>query len=507
MATLSLSTKDAARTKADALVVGVAKGPKGPRLVGADFLPDAFRSALTGGHLEALGVSGAADKVIRVPTAGALGAGVLVLTGLGEQPRRGARLDNETLRRAAGAAVRDLAGLRTVAVALPVEDAEALAAVCEGALFGAYAFNKYRSPGPGTVKPVERLIVSSDSVRGAQARAVAARAQIIAEAVHSTRDLVNTAPVDLFPAAFAQEAVNACLGLPVQVDVLDEKKLLKGGYGGLIAVGSGSARPPRLVQLDYSPANAGAHLALVGKGITFDSGGLSIKPAAGMEAMKSDMSGAAAVLQAVLAVARLELPVRVTGWLALAENMPSGTAQRPSDVITIFGGRTVEVLNTDAEGRLVLADALVAASRTQPDVLVDVATLTGAQMVALGNRTSAIMSNDDELRHRIHSLATTCGEQFWPMPLPAELRASMDSAVADIANMGERFGGMLVAGLFLKEFVGTRDDEAKTPIPWAHLDIAGPAFNQGAPYGYTPAGGTGVAVRTLVSLAQDLTQR
>jgi leucyl aminopeptidase len=242
-------------------------------------------------------------------------------------------------------------------------------------------------------------------------------------------------------------------------------------------------------------------VALVGKGITFDSGGISIKPAAGMDEMKSDMSGAAAVLHTVAAVAELGLPIKVTGWLAIAENMPSGTAQRPSDVITIRGGRTVEVLNTDAEGRLVLADALVAAGELKPDVIVDIATLTGAQVVALGTRTSAIMSNDDLLRDRLYRVSETAGEQFWPMPLPPELRASMDSRVADIANIGERFGGMMVAGLFLQEFIPSEGDKT---VPWAHLDIAGPAFNTGSGHGYTPPGGTGVGVRTMVALCEDL---
>jgi leucyl aminopeptidase len=272
-------------------------------------------------------------------------------------------------------------------------------------------------------------------------------------------------------------------------------------------VGKGSARPPRLVRLDYAPDGARGHVALVGKGITFDSGGLSIKPAAAMEEMKSDMAGAAAVLATVVAAARLGVPVRVSGWLALAENMPSGTAQRPSDVLTIRGGRTVEVLNTDAEGRLVMADAIVAACETGPDLVVDVATLTGAQVVALGRRVSAVMANDDALRERLVRLAGEAGELLWPMPLPPELRASLDSPVADIANIGERFGGMLVAGIFLSEFVGTRPGtgagDEKT-IPWAHLDIAGPAFNGKDAHGYTPKGGTGVMVRTLVRLLEDV---
>jgi leucyl aminopeptidase len=268
----------------------------------------------------------------------------------------------------------------------------------------------------------------------------------------------------------------------------------------LTAVGQGSARGPRLVRLSYSGGRkASTSIALVGKGITFDSGGLSIKPADAMKTMKLDMAGAAAVLGTVVAAARLKVPVAVTGWLALAENMPSGRAQRPSDVITILGGTTVEVLNTDAEGRLVLADAIVAAGRENPDAIVDIATLTGAQMVALGNRVSAAMGNDDDLRDRIVAAATEAGEGFWPMPLPAELRPSLDSPVADLANIGERMGGMLTAGLFLAEFVAKTDDR---PIPWAHLDIAGPSFNEGSAYGYTGKGATGVGVRTLLGLVE-----
>jgi leucyl aminopeptidase len=216
-----------------------------------------------------------------------------------------------------------------------------------------------------------------------------------------------------------------------------------------------------------------------------------------MEWMKADMGGAAAVIAAVTAIARLKTDVNVTVWAPMAENLPSGEAQRPSDVLRIYGGRTVEVLNTDAEGRLVLADGLARASEDKPDLIVDVATLTGAQAVALGNRTSAVMSNDDAVRDAIIDAAGRAGEQMWPMPLPAELDESMKSDVADIANMGDKYGGMLVAGLFLKSFVGPG-------LRWAHLDIAGPAYNQVKPHGYTPKGGTGAAVRTLVQLAEDV---
>ncbi|MFN8078845.1 MAG: leucyl aminopeptidase [Kineosporiaceae bacterium] len=509
MATVTLSAKSAATVAADALVVAVASGPDGPRVLGTGLLPPGLVRRVRS-VLEPLGITGTADEVHRLTSDGALAAGLVVLTGVGPLGGGRALPSSEALRRAAGAATRSLAGLRTVAFAMPV-DGERLGAVCEGALLGAYAFTRYRSTKPGTPSgakaggqgaktPVRSVVVLTDQARTRTARDVAQRAQTVADAVRATRDLINTPPSDLYPQTFADAATAAAADLPVKVTVLDERRLARGGYGGLMGVGQGSSRPPRLVRLDYSPAGARAHVALVGKGITFDTGGISLKPPAGMELMKSDMSGAAAVLGTVVAAARLGLPVRVTGWLALAENMPSGTATRPSDVITIRGGTTVEVLNTDAEGRLVLADALVDAVAAKPDLIVDVATLTGAQMVALGKRVSAIMANDDGLRDRLHRVAEAAGEQFWPMPLPAELRAAMDSPVADIANMGEQFGGMLTAGVFLAEFVGGLNG----PIPWAHLDIAGPAFNAPKPYGYTPVGGTGVAVRTLLALVEDV---
>jgi leucyl aminopeptidase len=500
---LRLSDKDVSSLKVDALVVGVVRADDGPVLVEGPALPRGLRSALTGA-LAGLGVTGKADEVTKVPSGGEVKAGVVVLTGLGSAPSgRKAGYPAETLRRAAGAATRALPGTASVAVALPTTDVAAVGAVAEGALLGAYAFTRHRGRTGADVKPpVQDVTVVTALGKDKAATAAASRAEQVAAAVHLTRDLVNTAPGDLPPAAFADAVSAAAKGDPVKVTVLDEKALARGGYGGILGVGLGSARPPRLVKLEYAPRGARKHLAFIGKGITFDSGGLSLKPPAGMEAMKSDMAGGAAVAATVLAAARLGLKVKVTGWVPLAENMPSGTAQRPSDVLTTYGGRTVEVLNTDAEGRLVLADALVAASEEHPDTIVDVATLTGAQMLALGARVAAIMSNDDELRERVHAAAERAGESMWPMPLPPELRSSMDSPVADIANMGERMGGMLVAGLFLKEFVGNRAD-GEGQIPWAHLDIAGPSFNTAAPWGYTPKGGTGHAVRTLLALAEE----
>jgi leucyl aminopeptidase len=314
------------------------------------------------------------------------------------------------------------------------------------------------------------------------------------------RDLVNTAPADLFPAdlAAAAEQVAAAHGLGVQV--LDETDLAKEGFGGILAVGMGSAHPPRLVRLEYTHPDAAGTVVFVGKGITFDSGGLSLKPSKSMETMKADMSGAAAVLGAVQAIAEIGTAVNVVGYLTIAENMPGGGAQRPSDVITIYGGKTVEVLNTDAEGRLVMADGLVRSGADGPSLLVDVATLTGAQTVALGTRTAGVMASDDSLAAGIADAARRAGEAMWPMPLPEDLRKGLDSTVADIANVsGDRSGGMLVAGLFLREFV-------PAGVRWAHLDIAGPAYNDGGPYGYVAKGGTGAAVRTLVQIAADVAE-
>ena len=500
--TISLSDKDLKSVKADALVIGVGRGADGPVLAEGSPLPRALRSQLVD-VLSGLGVTGATDQVVKVPAGKDLDAAVLVLTGLGAVPTGKARgYDHEVLRRAAGAATRALAGTGSVALSLPTADADGVAAVAEGALLGAYSFTRHRAHSAGEQKaPVADITVVTPLARDKAANAAASRAQEVVAGVHLTRDLVNTAPGDLPPAAFADAVVAAAKGNPLKVTVLDEKALAKGGYGGILGVGLGSARPPRLVKVEYAPRGASRHLALVGKGITFDSGGISLKPPAGMEAMKSDMAGGAAVIGAIIAIARLGVKLRVTAWVPLAENMPSGTAQRPSDVLTTYGGRTVEVLNTDAEGRLVLADALVAASEEHPDAIVDVATLTGAQVLALGKRVAAIMSNDDDWRAAVHASAERAGESMWPMPLPADLRSSMDSQVADIANMGERMGGMLVAGLFLQEFVGTVAG-GTDQIPWAHLDIAGPSFNEASPWGYTPKGGTGHPVRTLVALAE-----
>ncbi|MCW2705647.1 MAG: pepA, partial [Blastococcus sp.] len=285
--------------------------------------------------------------------------------------------------------------------------------------------------------------------------------------------------------------------LGLSAEILDEGALAAGGYGGILAVGSGSVRKPRLLRLTYAGPGARKKIALVGKGITFDSGGISIKPAANMENMKSDMAGAAAVIATVCLVAQLRLPVEVTATVPIAENLPSGTAYRPADIVTFRNGKKAEITNTDAEGRVVLADAIARAAEDRPDVLLETSTLTGAQQVALGNRTAGVMGTED-LRNAVVAAGTRAGEGMWPMPLPAELRRGLDSPIADFVNATtDRMGGMLVGGHFLAEFV-------PDGLPWAHIDIAGPSYNTGAAWGYNPKGGTGVPVRTLLATIEAL---
>ncbi len=486
---LSLTSDSPSSVDADVLLVGVNQTDSGPRLTldGDEWQP--LREALA-----AIGVTGAQDEVRRIPFQSVVARSV-ALVGLGSGPAT-----PDTLRYAAGSAARQLVGVDSVCLALPAQTPEAVLAVLEGAAIGAYRFAAYRRTSlEGDKAPAGRFVLCADA-----AAELVERATITAEAVHLVRDLVNTPAADLYPETFAERVESLAADLPVKVAVLREPELEAGGYGGHIAVGRGSSRGPRLVTVRYEPEGAGKHLALVGKGITFDSGGLSLKPASAMVGMKYDMTGAATVLAVTLAAARLALPVRISAWLCLAENMPSGTASRPNDVIAIRGGTTVEVLNTDAEGRLVLADGIAAASEETPDAIVDVATLTGAAAVALGNRYVGTMG-DETLVAQVVEAASACGETLWPMPLPGELRSVLNSEIADIANAkpGHSAGGMLLGGMFLKEFVGKSGQQPDAArIPWAHLDVANAASNGGSPYGFNGKGATGVAVRALLSVAE-----
>jgi leucyl aminopeptidase len=496
--TLSITDASPHLIDADAFVVAVSSGADGPQPApGAKDIDDALGGTLAS-MLAALGATGEAGEVTKIATGGRLAAPLIVAAGIGADGGD-APIEPEVLRRAAGAAVRAVgsprgsgqARQRRIVLALPARGQAEAEAVTLGALLGAYTFGRYRSEPAG--QAVLTLVASGSHAAGA-----ARRAEVLATAVTLARDLVNTGPSDLVPATFAARAGQVAAEAGLGITVLDEQALAEGGYGGILGVGQGSAHPPRLVRLEYAPPEASQVLVLAGKGITFDSGGLSLKPAKAMETMKSDMGGAAAVLASMQAISALGLPVRVIGYLPLAENMPSGTAQRPSDVLTMYGGTTVEVLNTDAEGRLVLADALARSAADSPDVLVDIATLTGAQVVSLGPRVAGVMANDDALRDAVVGAADRAGEAMWPMPLPDELRKGLESSVADLTNVApDRNGGMLVAGLFLREFV-------PLGVRWAHLDIAGPAYNDGPPHGYTPKGGTGAATRTLVQIAQDM---
>ncbi|WIB61787.1 leucyl aminopeptidase [Curtobacterium sp. MCLR17_007] len=486
--TLSTASSSPSSISADVLVVGVRPG--------ADGGPASLAAPATGSvdaldvlDLTAIGATGAKDQLVRIPATG-IDATSIALIGLGSGT------DAAAVRSAAGSAVRQLPQVASIALALPSDTTELVDAALEGAALGAYAFTRHK--GAGTTTPARGsqtvTVLAPDSV----AADATVRPAIVADAAALVRDLVNTAAGDLGPADVASVATDLAEGLPLTVEVLDETELEAQGFGGILGVGVGSVRPPRLVVVRYAPETATKHLALVGKGITFDSGGLSLKPAASMLGMKTDMTGAATVLATTVAAARLGLDVKVTAWLCLAENMPSGSATRPGDVLTLKNGKTVEVTNTDAEGRLVLGDGLVAATLEQPDAVVDVATLTGAQVVALGDRTTGLMGTDD-LVAQIRAVAAAVAEPIWPMPLPEELDARLASEVADMVNatVGNPAGGMLLAGKFLERFV-------EGDVPWAHLDIAGPSENKGGGYGWLGKGATGVMVRTLIGLAEEL---
>lgn len=443
--------------------------------------------------LLAVGATGGRDEVVRIPGVGISKATIIVAVGLGSIKTSPT---TEQLRRAAGNATRSLMGIKRIALAFPTVDATGAQALLEGAALGAYTFSDHRfATAKKSKSGANAIALLTPKATTPEFKNAVARARTVVEATTFARNMINTSPLHLPPAELASAAQALLSGTDVQVTVLDEKALAKAGYGGILAVGQGSSRPPRLIRMQYSPAGATKHIALVGKGITFDTGGISLKPPASMHEMKADMSGAAAVIATMHAVAALKLPITVTAYAACAENMPGGQAQRPGDVISAYGGRTIEVLNTDAEGRLVMADALVRAAEDKPDAVIDIATLTGAAVVALGHRTAGVLG-DEDMRNQVLAAAALAGEEFWPMPMPQELRGPLDSAVADIANIGIREGGMLSAAWFLKDFVADG-------LPWAHLDIAGPAYNSQAPHGYTHKGGVGFGVRTLLALLES----
>jgi leucyl aminopeptidase len=482
---LRFQTSRAVPDAIDALMVGVHADDLTERSV-----PDPLDAA----YLAAQGFTGTLADVRAVP--GLPSGKTLLAVGLG--PR--AELSPAAYRRVGAALAQASSRHRRLATTViserpgHVDVGAAARAFAEGVVLGGYRFTTYKSdPAPFAL---ERVVVVDDG--GRSTTAALNVGQAVADAVCIARDLVNEPGGTLTPSVFAERAVNYGKDYGFAVRVRDERAVKRARLGGLLGVNRGSFEPPRFVELSWAPASGRPQgtVALVGKGITFDSGGLSLKSTAGMKGMKGDMAGAAAVLATFCALEATRPPVKVLGYLPLTDNMPGADATRIGDVLHIRNGTTVEVLNTDAEGRLVLADALVMASEARPSAIVDLATLTGACITALGDRIAGLMANDDALAGGLLASAETAGEDMWRLPLPHHLRSKLDSDIADLKNVsGGREGGALIAGLFLQEFVGTG-------IPWAHLDIAGPA-EAADNDGEIRKGATGYGVRTLVHLLES----
>lgn len=483
-------------------VLAVAMGPTGDGTEGSDgaapLPPDlaAVHGLELAGYLaHASGTgpaSGKAGEIVAIPLPGTRPGGLAEVHVVGVGDRSPA-----AYRRAGAALAKRVKGRHRLASAVGFDaDDERLQAFVEGLVLASYTFSRRSTPPKAAAVAEVALVVASPDVL----RPALERALVTVRAVWRARDLTNTPSNEKDPAWLAAQAEQVAAATGLAVRVWDEAALAAGGFGGLLAVGSGSARPPRLVSLSYEPEDTARpgepgklpHIVLVGKGITFDSGGLSIKPREGMVAMKADMAGGATVIAVLGALRDLGVRVRVTGLVAAAENLPSGSAYRPADVITQYGGTTVEILNTDAEGRIVLADALAYADRVlQPDVIVDVATLTGAATMALSRRVGAMYATDDELAHALLDAAAAGGDALWRMPLADDYRNELDSDIADICHIprNHRGAGSITAALFLREFVGGRR--------WAHLDIAGPGKVDAVEHEITK-GGTGFGVRTLL---------
>jgi leucyl aminopeptidase len=487
-----VTTQPADRAAGELLAVPVfAERVLGP---GADVVDAALGGSLRDFMAES-GFTGKPDETLVVPTAGAIAASAAVLVGLGDP----SALTTDTFRRAAAAIARRAVRARSVATTLlqaapdGIPATSVAQAMAEGFVLGSYRFLAYKSDGEESKLARVTVIGGRDAVT----RPGLERGAIVAAAVSWARDMVNEPSGAKSPAQFAASARRLLTGKGVTVTVMTEAELRIQKMGGVLGVAQGSSRPPRFVKVVYQPRGKRrpGTLALVGKGVVFDSGGLSLKTASGMETMKTDMSGAAAVLAAMSALQALGVRHRVVAYTPMVENMPSGTAIRPGDVLRMRNGTTVEVLNTDAEGRLILADALALAASEHADAILDLATLTGACVVALGERVAGVMGNQPDWVDQVRGAADRVGEPVWPLPLPREYRKLLDSEVADLKNVSSGgYGGALTAGLFLETFT---DGAA-----WAHLDIAGPA-RAGADDGELAKGGTGFGVRTLLDLASS----
>jgi len=487
---IQLAATDASGAVCDALIVGVCQGAVAshPTVVALD-------KALAGSlleHIKAVEFEAKLDQVLELPTLGRIKAKKLVLLGLGKQ----AELDSARLRASLSGCVRTNSGtpIRTLHLVLPETELD-FRAVGEAIALGAYRFTKYFT---GDRKPKSELgKVVVHRARGSATASDKKQLDLgvaIADAVAIARDAVNEPPNVLTPEGLAEVARGIARKHKLKIKVLDKKGILAAGMNLHYAVGQGSENEPRFIHVSYVPKKKHKKIVFVGKGITFDSGGLCIKPAAGMGEMKSDMGGAAAVLGMIAAVATVRPDVEVHAIVAAAENMPDAAAYRPADIFTSLDGKTVEIINTDAEGRLVLADALTYATRLKPDIIIDAATLTGAALVALGKTCSAFYSTEDELARALERAARTAGEQFWRMPLLEELGEQLKSDVADLKHTADRWGGSISAALFLREFVGK--------FPWIHCDVAGPVLADRAK-GMYPKGGTGHPVLTFLNFVEQ----
>jgi len=485
--TFKTSTQSAREVVADLLIV--------PVFTGEDVAPGLRETGLAETYA-ASRLTGKKGESLLVTRRGGdrFAAEAVLLVGVG--PKGG--FDLTTMRRSLASALGGARRFPTVATtfaqAFPGREAtDAVQAAVEAIGLGAYRFDRYKKPS-GDPKLTRATVLVSSRWDAKAVTQAAKTGQIVVEAVCWARDLVNTPAGDLPPAALAKEAQAMAKATGLTCKVWTEAQLRQGGFGGILGVGQGSVNPPRMIELRYTGAGKATPIALSGKGIAFDSGGLSIKDAAGMETMKCDMGGAASILATMRVIARLKPKINVIAAIPCSENMPSGTAQKPGDVITHRGGTTSEVLNTDAEGRLILADALAYLAEQDPTCIIDTATLTGACVVALGTDITGAFGNDDALAQELVAAGETVGEPIWQMPLWPDYRPLIDSKVADIKNTGKRYGGAITAALFLSEFVGD--------TPWVHLDIAGPAF-QDAATDLGPAGATGVPVRALVRFLID----
>jgi leucyl aminopeptidase len=491
---LSLSSLAPERVRAEVLAVGAfaANGSGGPKLTPSAQALDKLLGGSIAREASDAGFKAKLGDAWLVTGGDEVRAKSILLVGLGKRDE----LTLDGVRRAGAAVAHKLRARRSAAVTVvdgvanTIDAGDAVGALVEGLVLGGYSFQRYKTKAEAPALATVTIVGQS----GARSQRSLDAAVASATATAWARDLVNEPAAAKSPADIVTAATRLLRNKRIKVEAWAGPELTRRKLAGTITVGQGSRRPPRFLRMEYAPSGARATLALVGKGVVFDSGGLSLKPSSGMEQMKTDMSGGAAVIAAMSVLAELGVRNRVVGYVPLVENMPGGNAYRLGDVITYRNGKTVEVMNTDAEGRLILADALALAADEEADAIIDLATLTGACMVALGPKVAGLMGNHDAWQAQVQQAGDRSGEPLWELPLPKEYRRMLDSEIADMKNVGGSYGGALTAGIFLSEFVDN--------TPWVHLDIAGPARAE-ADDGYLRRGGTGFGVRTLVELAQS----